>query len=327
LTYNNKENRNIFDCRWIGYLHTPNIISANKNIQLGRVISVFDHTLNIKTNSNELLVVTMGKVRSPINMNVFFSCDYNGQENCNAKGFKGILNYGCTIRKDSDTVLSIGGRIFLHVTNPKVFKNNLRKRPTLARLIKFENTNERILEILNKQSRSGCLLRPDIMNTGLLSKFLKQIGKYVKTCRDEKKFTQLVKRYLLQLCGRGPGFTPSGDDFISGYCVLFNYLATSLGLEKINLPHKQIAHLTTWISSRLMAYYERCIIDEQVQSMINSLADGNFEKYISSLVQISYRGHTSGIDIATGVTAALYTIIDRRIGTNLLHKLLAISLK
>jgi hypothetical protein len=43
------------------------------------------------------------------------------------------------------------------------------------------------------------------------------------------------------------------------------------------------------------------------------------------LVQISYRGHTSGIDIATGMTAALYTIIDRTTGTDLLKELLAIS--
>ena len=75
----------------------------------------------------------------------------------------------------------------------------------------------------------------------------------------------------------------------------------------------------------LMRYYERCIVDEQIQTMINSLADGNFENYVSSLAQVSYRGHTSGIDIATGMTAALYTIIDCTTGTDLLKELLAIS--
>jgi hypothetical protein len=319
LIYKNK-NDNVFDCDWIGYLHAAKISSTDKGTPLGEVISIFDNTLNIKTNCNELLVLSTSKVRSPINMNILSvpDCD-NGA----ARGFKGIVEYGSEIKKENDNEIVVGGQISLQLIKSRVFKNYLRrKRPSLACLIRFENASNKILDTLMKQSKRGCLLNPDITTRGVLYKFLREIENIQQ---DEKKFAKLIAGSLLQLCGRGPGFTPSGDDFISGYCVLFNYLSQSLGFTKLNPSDKGIVHLTTWISFMLMRYYERCIVDEQIQTMINSLADGNFEKYVSSLVQISYRGHTSGIDIATGMTAALYTIIDRITGTDLLKELLAIS--
>jgi hypothetical protein len=72
------------------------------------------------------------------------------------------------------------------------------------------------------------------------------------------------------------------------------------------------------MSSKLIEYYEKCIVDEQIQEMINSVSTGDPEKYVSLLCQISYRGHTSGADIGIGMTAALYTIIDRKFHTEFL---------
>jgi len=39
------------------------------------------------------------------------------------------------------------------------------------------------------------------------------------------------------------------------------------------------------------------------------------------MIPLSSRGHTSGIDLVTGMTCALYTLIDRNFGTSSLHKL------
>ena len=121
--------------------------------------------------------------------------------------------------------------------------------------------------------------------------------------KNNKKFARLISNTLLELCGRGPGYTPSGDDFICGYCVLFNNVASFLDIEKITLPDKKIVNNTTWISSKFIQYYKRCIVDEQIQEMLNSIYIGDPEKYMSLLHQISYRGHTSGADIAIGMTA------------------------
>jgi hypothetical protein len=72
------------------------------------------------------------------------------------------------------------------------------------------------------------------------------------------------------------------------------------------------------MSSKFIEYYEKGIVDEQIQEMINSIFTGDPEKYMSLLRQISYRGHTSGSDIGIGMTAALYTIIDRKFQAEIL---------
>ena len=113
-----KKNDNVFDCDWIGYLHAAKISSTDKGMPLGKVISVFDYTLNIKTNCNELLVVSMSKVCSPINMNILSVPD--GDDSA-VKRFKGIVDYGSEIKKENDNEIVEGGQISLQLTKSRVF--------------------------------------------------------------------------------------------------------------------------------------------------------------------------------------------------------------
>jgi hypothetical protein len=48
----------------------------------------------------------------------------------------------------------------------------------------------------------------------------------------------------------------------------------------------------------------------EVQDLINSIAKGDVMQYIDSIKLIAKRGHTSGIDFATGATVGLYFAID-----------------
>jgi hypothetical protein len=52
------------------------------------------------------------------------------------------------------------------------------------------------------------------------------------------------------------------------------------------------------------------LVDIEVQDLINSVAKGDVLQYIDSVRLISKRGHTSGIDFATGATVGLYLAID-----------------
>jgi hypothetical protein len=70
-----------------------------------------------------------------------------------------------------------------------------------------------------------------------------------------------------------------------------------------------------------MEYGKECLCDEEMQSIINSVARGSANEYLTNMCPISHRGHTSGIDLVTGITCALYTIIDRKLGTNSLREL------
>ena len=54
----------------------------------------------------------------------------------------------------------------------------------------------------------------------------------------------------------------------------------------------------------------RGLVDIEIQDLINSIARGDAAQYIDSIRLIAKRGHTSGIDFATGATGALYLAID-----------------
>jgi hypothetical protein len=303
-----KKNQFLFTCRWLGYRFSPQIYLSS-NSYLGKVVSVFDATMNIKMINNELLVVTLGKIRSPITLNLFPTHDIT-------KGFKGLASYGSKLRKQDSETLLIGKPLRIDFNRYRTYHNNFEK-PCYKNLKTFVKTRSRIFDTLLKTARIGCLLVPDFTTSGLLSKSLAQIQRYIQT-KDNKKFVEQISNTLLEFCGKGPGYTPSGDDFICGYCVLFNKLTNLSETTNIALNHKKIVNSTTWISSKLIEYSEKCIVDEQIQELINSVSTGDPEKYMSLLCQISYRGHTSGADIGIGMTAALYTIIDREFHTEFL---------
>jgi Protein of unknown function (DUF2877) len=304
-----KKNHRLLVCHWLGYRCSRQTSLAEATEYLGKVISVFDSNINIKTINDELFVVTLGEIRSPISLNVFPTSNLSS-------GFRRLVSYGSILRKQDNETLLIGKHISVDIKKSKIFKNNFEK-PCFSYLKRFIRDSNNIFDTLLRTSRRGCLLDPDFTTEGILSKTLMQLQDYTAT-KNNKKFAKLVSNTLLELCGRGPGYTPSGDDFICGYCCLFNNLAIFLDIEKITLPHKKIANSTTWISCKFIQYYKRCIVDEQIQEMLNSIYSGDTEKYMSLLHQISYRGHTSGADIALGMTAALYTIVDREFHTQLL---------
>ena len=307
-----------FNCQWVGTFHARRILSERYGLY-GDVISVFDTTLNVRTNNDDLLVVTISKVRSPINMNVLPI--FNEKERGGGRqGFRGIINFGAEVKIQKNE-MSIGNVIFW-LGKCRVFQSTLDRLPTANHLSEFMNKSDEIFKILKTYSRKGCLLSADLTTKGLLSKFLKNVQSH--QCGYSNAFTAtaaaMMSQELLDLCGKGPGYTPSGDDFIAGYLVVFNWISKSLNFNTINFPIEKYAPLTSWISSKLIDYSKRNLCDEEIQAMINSIAAGDLSQYLSSIVKISRRGHTSGIDIVTGMTVALYTVIDDTFETNLIGR-------
>ena len=85
---------------------------------------------------------------------------------------------------------------------------------------------------------------------------------------------------------------------------------TSLKIGRPIVPGLEYRKLTTWTSFRLMECNARGLVDIEVQDLINSIAKGDVMQYIDSIKLIAKRGHTSGIDFATGATVGLYFAID-----------------
>ncbi|MFY9967653.1 MAG: DUF2877 domain-containing protein [Nitrososphaeraceae archaeon] len=299
-----------FECEYVGVLHKYILNSSSKKDTLGKVISSFPSSLNIKTSRNELLVISLNKTQSPITINL--------TPQCSNTDFAGLVEYGYDVNKSRDSV-SIGEKMILHTAKSKVFKNCF-VRPTYAGLNEFSDAAEKILCSLRESRRSGCLLEPEITNQGLLDQFIADISEYGIGNEDNNGFVRKLSHSLIKMCGRGPGFTPSGDDFICGFSALFNWLSQSRKRPPVSLPIKRVCNLTTWISFKFIEYYQNLIVDEQIQGLINSIGERRPDRFMSLLTTLSRRGHTSGLDIGTGLIIALFIYSDRFVGTELLPK-------
>ena len=228
--------------------------TIQKNL-VGKVIGSFPFSLNIKTPRNELLVISLNKIQSPITINLkpkFRDCN-----------FTGLVDYGYDVFRFQDSVY-IGERVKFHTAKSVVFKNCLAK-PKFYGLNKFGDSVEKIISTLMELGKSGCLLEPDITNYGAFRQFVAETLENNVRNKDNTKFVRTLSHSLLKMCGRGPGFTPSGDDFICGFSSLFNWLSQGLNCPCISLPMERIYILTTWISFKFIEYYQKLIVDEQIQ--------------------------------------------------------------
>lgn len=122
-------------------------------------------------------------------------------------------------------------------------------------------------------------------------------------CRGESKAAYSTRNYL-PLIGMGSGFTPAGDDFVSGFVAAFNFVARSLGWMEIRLPWRDIAVRTVPESARLIDYAQRGQADEDLSRLIISATVGDHTSFWNSLLDVAQRGHTSGIDLSLGVILA-----------------------
>jgi hypothetical protein len=304
---------NILECRWIGKRFAEQVYNESSPMR-GELVSVFDSAANIKTHDNHLLVITKNTVRSPITMNIL-------QEGDN-QSFRKYMKFGSAIWGVGNKLIvegEYGGSIVIGLRKSKLFKNRLEPL-TKRSLSKFRDIHESIFHSLMKLVRPGCVLQPDTTTEGLLSVQLGSMVSIGSKIDNDSEFAAFMGGVLNKVCGRGPGYTPAGDDYITGFLAMFNWGAKCLDFSRIELP-RYYAELTSWTSYKLMEYGKECLCDEEMQSIINSVARGSANEYLTNMCPISHRGHTSGIDLVTGITCALYTIIDRKLGTNSLREL------
>ena len=108
-----------------------------------------------------------------------------------------------------------------------------------------------------------------------------------------------------QLVGRGPGLTPSGDDFLGGMMIALHRLhrADIAGRlwQSIEDTAKQA---TNEISCALLRAAARGHGSASLQSAITALCDGGRD-LDAALAQIDQIGHSSGWDALAGVWAVL----------------------
>jgi hypothetical protein len=312
-------------CKCLGSIHKN--ITFSKEGSFGTVVSVFNKAVNIKTNEDKLLVLTLGTVRSPLTINIgpFMDCSSSEPSSNSFLGFVRINDQVLVIKKprsnndvagqiSNDIDIRVGKCIIL-VNNPIHFFENDILKLKVDKLEKFIDYRQILFSVLKEcafSQQAGSLLNPDTTTEGLLPNFLNSIQEENHGMIDISSgmFTDKLSRCLLGLCGRGPGFTPAGDDFIGGFLAIINWIRISLKIGLRIVPGPEYRKLTTWTSFKLMECNAHGLVDIEVQDLINSIAKGDVLQYIDSVRLIAKRGHTSGIDFATGATVGLYLAID-----------------
>ena len=139
--------------------------------------------------------------------------------------------------------------------------------------------------------------------------------------RESSNHEQFVGE-ALGLVGLGTGFTPSGDDLLGGFLATWNSLAGVVGRSKILLNFELLTNRTSWISAKLLDYMQRELLDSQVAHAIRSAALGDEGEFVLAVEALLPRGHTSGLDISTGMILATSLILDIENNTRLTETLL-----
>jgi hypothetical protein len=311
-------------CKCIGGIHR-NITCSTEGL-FGTVVNVFKKAVNIKTNEDKLLVISVGTVPSPITINIGPLMDWSSPDFSFNSSFLDFVQNSDQVhvihkprsnnesRQLSNIIHIRVGKCIILVNEPiHFFENDILKLKvdTLEKFIDYRQTLFSVLRECAFSQRAGCLLNPDTTTEGLLPKFLNSIQEDNGAIDiSSSMLTEKLSSCFLELCGRGPGFTPAGDDFIGGFLAIFNWIRTSL---KIGVPivlGPEYRKLTTWTSFKLMECNAHGLVDIEVQDLINSIAKGDVLQYTDSVRLIAKRGHTSGIDFATGATVGLYLAMD-----------------
>ena len=314
-------------CKCIGSIHRN--ITYSKEGSFGTVVNVFNKAANIKTNENKLLVLSLGTIRSPLTINIGPLMDWSSPD-YSFNSFLGFVqnsdevllidkprsNNNITRQVSNEIDIMVGKKCLILVNKPIHFFENDILKLKVDKLEKFNDYRQTVFSVLRECAflqQAGSLLNPDKTTEGLLPKFLNSIQEENQegvVDISSGMFKDSLSRCLLGLCGRGPGFTPAGDDFVGGFLAIINWIRISLKIGPRIIPGLEYRKLTTWTSFKLMECNANGLVDTEIQDLINSIARGDVLQYIESVRLIAKRGHTSGIDFATGATVGLYLAID-----------------
>lgn len=323
-----------FSCKCLGIKWREIIARSTDNDGLiGEVLNVFDRTINVRIEDNdELLVLSSGKVASPITANIL---PKKLVQEYHKKRRKLPLDSLSDFVFPGDQVSVIVPRTFLHIRKacintsakirlgkatilidrPDYFENKIQEfsKDSLHCFLIYEEYLLSVLKQCAEPAKRGCLLNPDMITKGLLPEFLAAVcnsDDHTVVDIGSQQFDARLHAALLGLCGRGPGFTPAGDDFISGFVTILNCIRKSFNTGPPIVIGPEYAHLTSWTSFKLMEYNAMGLVDIEIQELINSAAKGDAFSYANQLRSLSSRGHTSGLDFATGATFALNIAAD-----------------
>lgn len=260
-------------------------------------MNTFPNSFYLKTLNSSLLLVTNYHLHSPVTINLDSTISLNGlvkqdDQFCALQGEAINTARGLTIDL-SEAVLYEHPSRFVGDLNCQ-FRNLSDSLSLTSFLLAIINTSQSVLD-------------PGGLAHERVTAFVRDGIFSLRTCNGS---SDTFCRAAMKIVGLGYGFTPSGDDLLGGFLATYNSLARSINREPILLEFGELRERTSWISAMLLDYMQRLVLDEQIDGAITCAAEGRVDALVEAIELLFSRGHTSGIDIATGIVLALSLIQD-----------------
>ena len=271
-------------------------LNLNEESSVGQIIATFPNSFYVKTRNDQLLFISSRSLRSPITVNVAYSGNFTDI----VKPLEPLYLHD---RRLHNSNLSI--EITSVSENQK--KILVDKNPYYWKLMQASILLSAILNVIENTGSS--LDRNQFIVHDSIDDFVKHGLLSLRNKEIQTDFAAAAGKII----GLGQGFTPSGDDFLIGFLVIYNSLSQTIARKPIHLEFEQLAAKTNWISAKLVDYAQHLQVDDQLLRVIHSMSNKQ-DDTVTALEALIPRGHTSGIDIAAGAVLGLSVICDVALG-------------
>jgi len=278
-------------------------ISRRRGARLGLVAAVFDNTIYIRTDSDELVVITRKNTRSPINLNVFGGSTFLSTTRASAEAHV----------DGGELVLD---RLRLSYDSCAEYLSHADELALDHHDVKIDASILAAARILAVAAQRGCVLDPMSPSHDSARRFLTGAASW--------KSRERLLNQAAEMLGLGFGFTPSCDDFVGGLLASFNVLSHRTNRKPLVIEWETLRSRTSWISARLIDYMQNRLIDETVERCIASIAAGEEDAAVDAIMDLASRGHTSGLDISVGLLSGASLFLEGLRGRNVFQRLIEV---
>lgn len=263
------------------------IYPVDKFGQIGRVHSIFAHSLNIQVGLRLINISCFDNYLSCFGINI------------SEKNLKSVIQSVT----ENNIVKFLDNNIVFYTQDgiKRIDVKNFNIVELKIKPLNYfpEKGLKKTLEVLN-----NCKVdqRIGIPNNTLLKKFSDEMIT-LKNFNAEQIVTWLL--------GRGKGLTPSGDDILCGY--IFVLLLVDKANTYLSSLVKQIRNnlkLTTDVSKAYLICATQGYVNSKVYQLYKSFKNHNFKDIDSELNSILEIGHTSGKDLSYGIKLGILASLN-----------------
>ena len=275
----------------------------------GRIHSIFSDVINIELSSEN--IVTVGNLdvgNGPYNVIINYSGD-----------FKTVgLNEGELVLINNERLRFVNTNSIIRFNNAVLWCSDWEVSPDMNLFSKNLSYLRRLVIEKGDLRGFGFLLddlgiEDSVLPNRTVMKVRKKLDEF-----NERNFSEEGKlEELKELVGLGPGLTPSGDDFISGFLYTINYASDFNLIESFNIKFDEWISFISQKTNKISRMDLFLALNDQPLEVVKNLIESLFglKKYrvYNSALRLVDRGSTSGTDIITGIIFASELVLKKNL--------------